>query len=256
MPEKGDIGLFLREINGKSMSSSRKRYIETTKMTMNTFLVSVVCTMARMKAKYLGCFVTHPECCARVSGNRQTFTTHVTPPNDPNLEPLLHLRPAAPPKKKGKGMKPAANTAASQPRFYCPTCHTLADVEEEEDDNDVGGCPYRLDQMPAPVLSDLRNDRTQQAAYLPNYAVETAGGKNNITLYTPFLAQGGPGWPKELMSSSRNVKKQERYAVVGPTCRHSPRGPANKFPGNLNPVLKVSLTSSDPTESLFTTKKK
>jgi hypothetical protein len=51
-------------------------------------------------------------------------------------------------------------------------------------------------------FSDLRNDRSQQAAYLPNYAVEIAGGKNNITLYMPFLAQGGPGWLKELVSRS------------------------------------------------------
>ncbi|KAJ7823153.1 hypothetical protein B0H14DRAFT_3730571 [Mycena olivaceomarginata] len=140
MPEKGVIRLFLREIKWDEYELLKKK-IHRDHQDDDEY--------------FSGCFVTHPKCCAWVSGNRQTFTIHVTPPNDPNLEPLLHPRPAAPPKKKGKGMKPTANTAALQPRFYCSTCHTSADVEEEEDDNDLGGTEITsVNPFPKPIGSN------------------------------------------------------------------------------------------------------
>ncbi|KAJ7897964.1 hypothetical protein B0H14DRAFT_2557476 [Mycena olivaceomarginata] len=92
---------------------------------------------------------------AKVSSDRQRFTIHVTPPNDLNLQPLLHPCPASLPKRKGKGMKPTTNAAASQPRFYCSTCPTSADVEEEEDDNDVGGTKITsFNPFPKPIGSN------------------------------------------------------------------------------------------------------
>ncbi|KAJ7868036.1 hypothetical protein B0H14DRAFT_3586664 [Mycena olivaceomarginata] len=156
MPEKGVIRLFLREIKWEEYELLKKK-IHRDHQDDDEY--------------FSGRFVTHPECCAQVSGNRQTFTIHVTPPNDPNLEPLLHPRPAAPPKKTGKGMKPMANTAASQPRFYCSTCHTSADVEEEEDDNDVRGTEIKGVDL-AVKLNPSHSDASPSSEYLKVPAAE------------------------------------------------------------------------------------
>ncbi|KAJ7856969.1 hypothetical protein B0H14DRAFT_3640923 [Mycena olivaceomarginata] len=121
MPEKNVIGLFLREIKWDEYELLKKR-IHRDHQDDDEYFSDI-------------------------------HRTHY-PPNDPNLEPLLHPRPAAPPKKKGKGMKPTANAAASQPRFYCSTCHTSADVDEE-DDNDVGGTEITsVNPFPKPIGSN------------------------------------------------------------------------------------------------------
>ncbi|KAJ6628109.1 hypothetical protein B0H10DRAFT_1940662 [Mycena sp. CBHHK59/15] len=62
------------------------------------------------KEKFYGEFITHPECCAHVSGERQTFTVHDCPPSNPYFIQLpLHIAPV-PPK-------------TSEEAFYCVSCH-------------------------------------------------------------------------------------------------------------------------------------
>ena len=36
----------------------------------------------------VGKFIVHRECCARLDGNRQTFTIHICSPSDPTFIPL------------------------------------------------------------------------------------------------------------------------------------------------------------------------
>ncbi|KAJ7490481.1 hypothetical protein FB451DRAFT_1361348 [Mycena latifolia] len=61
-----------------------------------------------------GTFITHPECCARVDGARQTFTVHVSDPSNPDFIPLPVSSPN-PSKSKKK--------AKEFPPYYCKPCH-------------------------------------------------------------------------------------------------------------------------------------
>ncbi|KAJ7106431.1 hypothetical protein C8R43DRAFT_1140555 [Mycena crocata] len=45
---------------------------------------------------FIGEFISHPVCCARPNGARQTFTVHVSSPGDSKFLPLRHLPPPPP----------------------------------------------------------------------------------------------------------------------------------------------------------------
>ncbi|KAJ6550601.1 hypothetical protein DFH09DRAFT_1168577 [Mycena vulgaris] len=72
---------------------------------------------------FYGRFITHPECCARLSGQQQTFSLHVCSPQDPNFLVLPGVLPDSSTSKTGKTKSP----------YYCKACHSARndkDVEE------------------------------------------------------------------------------------------------------------------------------
>ncbi|KAJ6622384.1 hypothetical protein B0H10DRAFT_2430855 [Mycena sp. CBHHK59/15] len=73
---------------------------------------------------FFGCFVTHPQCCSRVEGRRQTFTIHVSSPTDDRFHSLPRLPPPpAPPKNPKKNEK-------LQPPHYCSSCRRGCDITD------------------------------------------------------------------------------------------------------------------------------
>ncbi|KAJ7801804.1 hypothetical protein B0H14DRAFT_3782432 [Mycena olivaceomarginata] len=85
MPEKGVLCLFEREIGWEEHRLGPR-------VNQNDDEVFSVCGLDRLSV--LGHFVTHPECCARITGARQTFTVHVSSPLDDRFISLPRLPPA------------------------------------------------------------------------------------------------------------------------------------------------------------------
>lgn len=78
-----------------------------------------------------GEFITHPECCARVNGTRQTFTLHVSPPTDPNFVQLPVSYP--PPKIPA----PKSQNALPPHPYYCGPCHGPQGKEVSDTPDDI-----------------------------------------------------------------------------------------------------------------------
>ncbi|KAJ6550765.1 hypothetical protein DFH09DRAFT_1168280 [Mycena vulgaris] len=72
---------------------------------------------------FYGRFITHPECCARLIGQRQTFSLHVCSPQDPNFLVLPGVLPDSSTSKTGKTKSPD----------YFKACHSARDDEDVEE---------------------------------------------------------------------------------------------------------------------------
>ncbi|KAJ7159319.1 hypothetical protein C8R43DRAFT_1234061 [Mycena crocata] len=94
MPEKAIYKLFEREVGWEERQVSSKVNRDD-------------------DSAFFGNFVTHPECCARVTGHRQTFTVHISSPNDENFIDLPLLSPPT----------PLPEDAPPRPPHYCGACH-------------------------------------------------------------------------------------------------------------------------------------
>ncbi|KAJ7837855.1 hypothetical protein B0H14DRAFT_3701606 [Mycena olivaceomarginata] len=79
---------------------------------------------------FIGEFVAHPVCCARADGTQQTFTVHVSSPDDSKFVPLprlpLPIEPVSAPKT---GKKPQPKKSA----FYCAPCHSLGESNSHKE---------------------------------------------------------------------------------------------------------------------------
>ncbi|KAJ7185883.1 hypothetical protein C8R46DRAFT_1289221 [Mycena filopes] len=95
MPEKGVICLYEREIRWEERQMSSK--IDKTQET-----------------SFYGHFVTHPDCCARPNGTRQTFIPHPCGAGDLFFTPI----PSAPLSESG----------------HCPSCNSMVLDDGEEED--------------------------------------------------------------------------------------------------------------------------
>ncbi|KAJ6537257.1 hypothetical protein DFH09DRAFT_1178343 [Mycena vulgaris] len=72
---------------------------------------------------FYGRFITHPECCARLIGQRQTFSLHVCSPQDPNFLVLPGVLPDSSTSKTGKTKSP----------YYYKACHSARNDEDVEE---------------------------------------------------------------------------------------------------------------------------
>ncbi|KAJ7136324.1 hypothetical protein C8R43DRAFT_1132482 [Mycena crocata] len=111
MPEKTCLKLFEREVHWEEAQVSKR--------------------IDRSDEKaFHGRFVAHPECCARVEGRRQTFSVHVSAPNDPHFIQLQQPPPPPPPKPKktkdGQEVKPPPDP------FFCKCCSSSSIDDDDE----------------------------------------------------------------------------------------------------------------------------
>ncbi|KAJ7631609.1 hypothetical protein DFH06DRAFT_1337586 [Mycena polygramma] len=119
MPEKGVLKLLEREINWEKSDS-------------------------------IGEFVAHPPCCARVNGNRQTFTVHVSSPTDTKFVPLVRYQAAPSKKKKNK-----KNKSPELPEFYCNGCHCAS--------SDEGTKPFKGSKSEAAMEDEVDLEMPEKA---------------------------------------------------------------------------------------------
>ncbi|KAF7371446.1 hypothetical protein MSAN_00781600 [Mycena sanguinolenta] len=106
MPEKTVLRLFEREVGWEErrIPSTVDRIDETS---------------------FIGEFVAHPVCCARADGTRQTFTVHVSSPDDSKFVPLPRLPPL--PIVPVSGPKTGKKLQPKKPAFYCAPCHSAGE---------------------------------------------------------------------------------------------------------------------------------
>ncbi|KAJ7277035.1 hypothetical protein C8J57DRAFT_1466352 [Mycena rebaudengoi] len=135
MPEKGVMGLYKREIDWEAQLKSPSRISKDD------------------DEEFFGDFVTHPACCSRVQGCRQTFTIHVASPSDPHFIPLPVTRPQAVKKAKAKKSK---KTKATVNPFHCKFCYSSPE-EPEDGSEQLDGAPVELQtpKLTASVASNV-----------------------------------------------------------------------------------------------------
>ncbi|KAJ6491240.1 hypothetical protein DFH09DRAFT_1291076 [Mycena vulgaris] len=104
MPEKGVVKLNEREVRWEERQVPKKISRDDDQA-------------------FYGRFVTHPECCARLIGQRQTFSLHVCSPQDPNFLVLPGVLPDSSTSKTGKTKSP----------YYCKACHSARNDEDVEE---------------------------------------------------------------------------------------------------------------------------
>ncbi|KAJ7234501.1 hypothetical protein B0H12DRAFT_1142729 [Mycena haematopus] len=105
MPEKGVVCLFHREIGWEQKQLSKAADSDGPGSIGH------------------GDFLAHSACCARVSGQRQTFNMHVASPTDPLFIPMPVARPRAP-------LKKAESAKQKKEDFFCKACHSPPPEEE------------------------------------------------------------------------------------------------------------------------------
>ncbi|KAJ6494609.1 hypothetical protein DFH09DRAFT_1206441 [Mycena vulgaris] len=104
MPEKGVVKLNEREVRWEERQVPKKISRDDDQA-------------------FYGRFITHPECCARLIGQRQTFSLHVCSPQDPNFLVLPGVLPDSSTSKTGKTKSP----------YYCKACHSARNDEHVEE---------------------------------------------------------------------------------------------------------------------------
>ncbi|KAJ6595067.1 hypothetical protein DFH09DRAFT_1136116 [Mycena vulgaris] len=104
MPEKGVVKLNEREVRWEERQVPKKISRDDDQA-------------------FYGRFITHPECCARLIGQRQTFSLHVCSPQDPNFLVLPGVLPDSSTSKTGKTKSP----------YYCKACHSARNDEDVEE---------------------------------------------------------------------------------------------------------------------------
>ncbi|KAJ7710693.1 hypothetical protein B0H17DRAFT_1123812 [Mycena rosella] len=100
---------------------------------------------------FIGRFVTHSACCARINGTRQTFSTHLASPVDEHFEPLPRFGPPPPPPKKKMNVKPRSP-------FFCKACDEDEYPHEDEQAEDIsdGSCCLS-DEEPLEAVNKSNN---------------------------------------------------------------------------------------------------
>ncbi|KAJ7836802.1 hypothetical protein B0H14DRAFT_3141660 [Mycena olivaceomarginata] len=137
MPEKTVLKLFEREVGWEErrIPSTVDRIDDTS---------------------FIGEFVAHPVCCARADGTRQTFTVHVSSPDDSKFVPLprlppLPIEPVSAPKT---GKKPQPKKSA----FYCAPCHSSGESNSHK------ACLFDLFSVIIPHPNGQENEQCQPSA--------------------------------------------------------------------------------------------
>ncbi|KAJ7829926.1 hypothetical protein B0H14DRAFT_3143749 [Mycena olivaceomarginata] len=137
MPEKTVLKLFEREVGWEErrIPSTVDRIDDTS---------------------FIGEFVAHPVCCARADGTRQTFTVHVSSPDDSKFMPLprlppLPIEPVSAPKT---GKKPQPKKSA----FYCAPCHSSGESNSHK------ACLFDLFSVIIPHPNGQENEQCQPSA--------------------------------------------------------------------------------------------
>ncbi|KAJ6556765.1 hypothetical protein DFH09DRAFT_1164444 [Mycena vulgaris] len=104
MPEKGVVKLNEREVRWEERQVPKKISRDNDQA-------------------FYGRFITHPECCARLIGQRQTFSLHICSPQDPNFLVRPGVLPDSSTSKTGKTKSP----------YYCKACHSARNDEDIEE---------------------------------------------------------------------------------------------------------------------------
>ncbi|KAJ7700953.1 hypothetical protein B0H16DRAFT_1902854 [Mycena metata] len=139
MPEKGVVALFRREVDWMKLKRQLSSKVD----------------LASPGASY-GKFVTHPQCCARPTGRRQTFTPHISGPSDP----LFTQLPIA--------------AGHSSSGYYCNSCHSASDEDEED---------------PEPLVDDDENSTSEDSALAIGSCKFTAESVNTLDISGQIYAK-------------------------------------------------------------------
>ncbi|KAJ7176357.1 hypothetical protein C8R43DRAFT_1198025 [Mycena crocata] len=171
MPEKAIYKLFEREVGWEERQVSSKVNRDD-------------------DSAFFGNFVAHPECCARVTGHRQTFTVHISSPND---EDFIDLPLLSPPTLLPEDAPP-------RPPHYCGACHRGYTTEAS------GGIYIYIYILPASVIP--RESATPAAA---NNVPAKYVNKLKIRGRISALARG-----KELLVAICNPQTEKNAAFIRP----------------------------------------
>ncbi|KAJ6617308.1 hypothetical protein B0H10DRAFT_2218648 [Mycena sp. CBHHK59/15] len=142
---------------------------------------------------FTGEFIAHPETCAQINGTRQTFSLHVSAPDDPNFLPLPRLASKA--ARSGKKAVLASNS--------CKVCHEealavpLNTVEVPPPANSLD--PFDMPHSPPPLLPTPHWLELQPADFVNSL---------QITGHLTAKARG-----KELVIAICNRITQKNFAI-------------------------------------------